>query len=226
MSLLQRPSLFALVTSLTACALASQRDDPRSSLDASFVWEEGKVTLSGSHCVSEAGTSQQCTGEMVLMVDGPNKTAPIRLSKMLLDSSNPLHVGVIDQSVNSRSPSIVISDFDADGIEDVAVAVDRQGGYGRTSYAFFLRRGANWQQSPEFEALTAGRLGLPIRSGNTLTANGKSGCCEHWEETYRIEDGLPVVSERTTHYSLPDGTTNVETIRGDKARARASGDER
>jgi len=170
------------------------------------------VVLEGAECRETAGLGRVCDGAMRLQVD---EEPVLRLAAPLLLDEVPLAVGPVDASLNARGASIVVADIDGDGREDVSLATSRDGGYGRTAYAIHLRRGNDWAYSRAFSALTEARMGLPMREGPWLVARGKSGCCVHVEERYRVIEGEPRLAQTWTETSLEDGRTKTEVLLGE-----------
>lgn len=178
-----------------------------------FEYDGRWVELRGGRCVEAPGRDTECVGAMQLTVDADSP--PIELTALLLNREAPLALGPITGTLNQRAPSIVLADFNEDGSGDVAVAVDRQGGYGRSAYAIHLRDGGRWRYSEAFSAMTRARMGLPIREGGWLVARGKSGCCIHVDERYRIENGLPRLVQTWTERARQDGDVKVEVFLGE-----------
>lgn len=189
-----------------------------------FVASGREVLMEGATCVAQPGGDDLCTGDIAIRVAGLESLPPVRVREVLLRKESPLHVGEGPLAKPGATPTFALVDYDRDGLEDLAVAVDRLGGYGQLSYAIHLRRADGWALSPEFSALTEGRMGLPRREGDAWVASGKSGCCEHWDESYDVIDGKPILRETAVTTSNADGTTATKVLRGEAALARARGE--
>lgn len=190
----------------------------------SFSANGRSVLLEGASCEEESSLLSICTGDVRLTLVGAEALGSIRLREVVLTSEYPLHVGEGALAKAGATPSFAIVDYDRDGLEDLAVAADRLGSYGQLSYFIFLRRPDGWVLSPEFSALTEGRMGLPRRQGDFWVAFGKDGCCRHWEERYELIAGKPVLREAEITTSNPDGTTTTEVIRGEDAKLELRGE--
>lgn len=183
-----------------------------------------EVLMEGAACVAQPGGAELCTGDITIRVVGLESHGVVQLREVLLTNEFALHVGEGPLAKPGATPSFALVDYDRDGAEDLAVAVDRLGGYGQLSYAVYLRRVDGWVFSPEFSALTEGRMGLPRREGDAWVASGKSGCCEHWDERYDVIDGKLALRETVVTTSNADGSTATEVLRGEAALARARGE--
>ena len=180
--------------------------------------------MAGATCAAQPGGYGLCEGDIAISVAGEPSLPPIKLREVLLAKEFPLHVGEGDLAKSGATPSFVLADYDRDGADDLAVAVDRLGGYGQLSYAIYLQRDDRWVFSPDFSALTEGRMGTPRREGDAWVAFGKSGCCQHWEERYDVVEGKPVLRDVTIATSNADGSTKTEVLQGDDATAHVRGE--
>ena len=190
----------------------------------SFSANGRSVLVEGASCEEESSLLSICTGDVTVTPVGAEALGAIRLREVVLTSEFPLHVGEGALAKAGATPSFAIVDYDRDGLEDLAVAVDRLGSYGQLSYFIYLRRPDGWVLSPEFSALTEGRMGLPRRQGDVWVAFGKDGCCRHWEERYEVIEGKPVLREAEITTSSTDGTTTTEVVRGEDAKVELRGE--
>jgi hypothetical protein len=183
-----------------------------------------ELSMEGATCAVQPGGYGLCQGDIAISVGEVPSLPPIELREVLLAREFPLHVGEGELEKPGATPSFVLVDYDRDGAEDLAVAVDRLGGYGQWSYSIYLQRDDRWVFSPDFSALTEGRMGTPRREGEFWVAFGKSGCCQHWEERYDVVGGKPVLRDVTITRVSADGSAATEVLRGDEAAAHVRGE--
>jgi FG-GAP repeat len=124
--------------------------------------------------------------------------------------------------------SVQSGDFNFDGRDDLAVAVDNTGPYGGPTYEVLLFRPetGGYEPAPALSALTREYLGMFAVDSQSqrLIASSKSGCCEHSTIELRLSSaGEPVVTNRktikyeaercrvTTERTLATGGTETKT---------------
>ena len=147
-----------------------------------------------------------CAKGVELAVDDSGDTQMLRPAGLHLNARSTVYRGQLDNSVRGASPSIVVSDIDGDGDEDLAVRTGTRGAYGAASYETYLYDAArrDFVLSREFSELTVGKNGLFSIEAGKLHTSSKSGCCVHSRQTYAVKNGKPELIEET----IEDATAN------------------
>lgn len=149
--------------------------------------------------MEETETLQHCTGEVELVVQAGGRAAQrIMLSSFFFDSAASLYRGPLHSGVALHRHSLMLSDVNNDGVEDLLVWTGKEGAYGGPSFDVYLMRPATGQfeRSEGYSELTVGYNGLFTVDGNHIKVVASSGCCLHVFETYEIRQGEPVLIER------------------------------
>lgn len=103
---------------------------------------------------------------------------------------------VTEKLVYSKQAVIEIGDFNFDGMEDVAICNGRYGNYGARSYDVYLssKSAGKFVHNEGLSELGVNYMGLFTvdKKKKTLNVYGKSGCCWHVEEEYKVVNNRPV----------------------------------
>lgn len=115
---------------------------------------------------------------------------------------------------------LIYEDVNFDGRKDLVLRNGHMGCYGGPSYDVYLA-GANhdFTHSDAFTEIASSYCGLFVvdEDAQQLHAMSKSGCCEHFYDTYQVQDNKPVLHESRTelvvgaHYL----EHHITTINGD-----------
>ena len=154
-----------------------------------------------------------CEGKVTYTLFKKNSATEFQVFK-LPDTSFML--GENDQpSVNitrlyDEQSAVNFSDYNFDGIDDLALCDGRNGGYGMPSYQIYLfsQRAGRFILSEEFTELSQeGRLGMFERDvrRKRLRTSSKSGCCLHMTEEFIVVNNRPKrVLEIVEDAMIPD----------------------
>lgn len=174
-------------------------------LDASrqvvLVAGNSSISIRAPKCIEEVETLKYCSGEIELLIQIEGKaTQRIVASSLFFDSSASLYRGPLHAGAEVHRHSLILSDVNNDGIEDLLVWSGKEGAYGGPSFDVYLMRASTGQfeLSKEYSELTIGYNGLFEVDGNLIKTVASSGCCMHIFETYEIRQGKPVLVERVT----------------------------
>lgn len=98
-----------------------------------------------------------------------------------------------------------VGDFNFDGQEDVAICDGHNGSYGMPSYRVYLSSHGKFVYSAPFSKLGQVNLGMfsVDKKRRTLETFNKSGCCEHFRQTFKIVQGRPKLIEDVAEYYDP-----------------------
>jgi hypothetical protein len=154
-------------------------------------------------CEKELADTDICEGEATLSVYPKGRTK----EKQVLSFANVsvVRLAADELLVNSAElgdyqSSLVLSDFNFDGHEDLAVQVGQDGPYGGATFQVFLYqpRQGKFKLSESLSALTKENLGLFQRdeARKRIATFTKSGCCYHVTQEYEFVGSNPVVVTR------------------------------
>ena len=163
---------------------------------------DSSISIRALKCMEETETLQHCIGEVELLVQAGGRPAQrIVLSSFFFDSAASLYRGPLHSGVVLHRHSLILSDVNNDGVEDLLVWTGKEGAYGGPSFdVYLMRTTGQFELSEEYSELTVGYNGLFAVDGNLIKTVASSGCCMHVFETYEIrqnEEAL-VLIERVT----------------------------
>lgn len=129
-------------------------------------------------------------------------------------------VSVNVQELPYGEQSVLIqSDFNLDGIPDLALMDGQFSCYGGPSYQVFLGSADGLEHSDAFTELAQNYCGMFSVDEKTreISVFTKSGCCWHEFSTYGLKDGQPVLNERVAiSHDDPNGfVTETRTVQRD-----------
>lgn len=96
----------------------------------------------------------------------------------------------------NKQSAVDVGDYNFDGMEDVAICNGRYGNYGARSYDIYLssKFAGKFVHNEALSELGVNYMGLfnVNKKKKTLSVYGKSGCCFHIEEEYKVVNNRPV----------------------------------
>ncbi len=170
--------------------------------------ESGRMTLSAGDmrfelsapsCRPVSDGLSVCEGNVQLTAthaDGASQT--LRPAALYLNQRATLYRGAVAQRDRRASQSIIVSDVNGDGRDDLALWTGTRGGYGGASYDIHLFDATKktFVRSAAFSELTVGRDGFFAIVDGRIRTTSKSGCCLHTEEFHVVEKNAPKLVER------------------------------
>lgn len=115
--------------------------------------------------------------------------------------------------------TILIRDFNFDGMEDVAICNGNQGNYGARSYDVYVssRSAGKFVNNPFISELgQTGTIGVDAKN-KTLSIGAKDGCCLHVTEEYKVVNNRPVKVKIITRRLVNDKwQTSVRHVEREK----------
>ena len=122
----------------------------------------------------------------------------LRPAALYLNERATLYRGDVAQRDRRASQSIIVSDVNGDGRDDLALWTGTRGGYGGASYDIHLFDATRntFVRSAAFSELTVGRDGFFTIVDGRIRTTSKSGCCLHTEEFHVVEKNAPKLVER------------------------------
>lgn len=157
---------------------------------------------------------QHCeSGCEITISRGDAPPQKITLGSLYLDTQATFLRGSLVEG-EGKGHSLVVTDVDGDGQEDLIVWTGLEGAYGGPSYDVYLyRSGGGYIHSQEISDLTLGASALFTIEAGRLKVPSKDGCCFHAYDTYELSDGVPTLIERITEDSSGEGPPVVRTQR-------------
>lgn len=139
-----------------------------------------------------------CEGKAAFTLFKKNSTTPFQV--LNLPETWFMHGDNDQPSANlsrlyDEQGAVSFSDYNFDGIEDLALRDGRNGIYGSASYQIYLfsRKTGKFFNSPEFTTLAQDGLGMfeVDRKRKVLRVLSKSGCCLHMSQEYSVVNNRP-----------------------------------
>lgn len=144
--------------------------------------------------------------------DGARQT--LRPAALYLNERGTLYRGSTAQRDRRESQSIIVSDVNGDGRDDLSLWTGMRGGYGGASYDIHLFDPARkaFVRSAAFSELTVGRDGFFTIMDGRIRTTSKSGCCLHTEEFFVVEKNAPKLVERIVEDATADRAAPKRTV--------------
>lgn len=89
-------------------------------------------------------------------------------------------------------------DYNFDGKEDIAIQTGNDGPYAQPSYHIYLASEKGFRYSAPLTGLSGESLNSLEVDGDLLATSGKSGCCVHYRNWYRVVNDKPVPLRKVT----------------------------
>lgn len=186
--------------------------------------ESGRMTLSAGDmrfaltapsCSPVSDGLSVCEGSVQLTAtraDGVSQT--LRPAALYLNERATLYRGAVAQRDRRASQSIIVSDVNGDGRDDLALWTGMRGGYGGASYEIHLFDATKntFVRSAAFSELTVGRDGFFTIVDGRIRTTSKSGCCLHTEEFHVIEKNAPKLVERIVEDATGNRASPTRTV--------------
>lgn len=174
-----------------------------------------RFALSAPSCRHVSDGLSVCEGNVQLTAtraDGASQT--LRPAALYLNQRATLYRGAVAQRDRSASQSIIVSDVNGDGRDDLALWTGTRGGYGGASYDIHLSdaAGKTFVRSAAFSELTVGRDGFFTIVDGRIRTSAKSGCCLHTEEFHVVEKNAPKLVERIVEDATANRAAPTRTV--------------
>ncbi len=174
-----------------------------------------RFALSAPSCRPVSDGLSVCEGNVQLTAtraDGASQT--LRPAALYLNQRATLYRGPVAQRDRRASQSIIVSDVNGDGRDDLALWTGTRGGYGGASYDIYLSdaAGKTFARSAAFSELTVGRDGFFTIVDGRIRTTSKSGCCLHTEEFHVVEKNAPKLVERIVEDATGNRAAPTRTV--------------
>ncbi|WP_419744911.1 XAC2610-related protein [Xanthomonas phaseoli] len=159
------------------------------------------VSIKAQGCIEDSPGVVLCNRSPVVKVWFPGiEPIALELEALYVDSNSTFYHGPLDDNYKKNRHSIILTDINGDGHEDVVVWSGKEGNYGGPSYSVYLFDAAKkhlvFNQS--LSDITVMANGLFSVKVNVLTSTSGDGCCIHVFDTYEIKNNEAVLIERLT----------------------------
>jgi uncharacterized protein YecT (DUF1311 family) len=191
-------------TNSTAAVTANASLDAKGRLRVSLA--EMTVGVRAANCERVTEALVRCRKNVELTLSGGSaREQRLDLAELYVRSRATAYRGPLVEG-GVAGHSIVLSDIDGDGNEDLAVFSGMGGAYGGASYDVFLfdKTRRSFVRNEALSKLTLGKSGLFLVVDGNILASSKSGCCLHTTEKYALSKGQLMLTERV----LEDSTGN------------------
>jgi|GEM_PF-382882 len=196
----------------------------KTQIEANAALESGRMTLSAGDmrfalsapsCRPVSEGLSVCEGNVQLTAtraDGGSQT--LRPAALYLNERATLYRGALAQRDRSASQSIIVSDVNGDGRDDLALWTGIRGSYGGASYDIHLFDATKktFVRSAAFSELTVGRDGFFTIVDGRIRTTSKSGCCLHTEEFHVVEKNAPKLVERIVEDATGNRASPKRTV--------------
>lgn len=196
-------------------------EEPRSGRPPS---PETTLHIQGARLSFELQT-QGCDDEMPSVCHGNNMVKirdadrrivdSLGLSTVVVNKKDLLFDGIPDSGFINHGYTLISTDFNADGLADLAVRSGNSAGYGGASYTVFLfdaSRHVLTYSRPLSELTEDPYLGLFRVEAGRIRVATKSGCCDSEESVYVVDGIAPrLVQQATKRTSADTGAITVTT---------------
>lgn len=151
-----------------------------------------------------------CSGDTYVRVTRGGASQSVMVTSLYIDRDATFYRGPLDASYKQNGHSIVMTDVDGDGLEDLILWTGKEGAYGGPSYDVLLmsKEDGEYYASPALSELTVGANGLFSVDKGRLMLSSSDGCCMRVFETYEFRNGEPTLVERRTE-ETKEATTDV-----------------
>lgn len=158
-----------------------------------------RVQIDGCALTRESDTLTHCEGDTHIRITRDGKEVAVMVTSLYLDSQATLYRGRLGRD-SSKGYSLIVTDVDGDGHEDLIVWTGRDGAYGGPSYdvLLFEPNDGQFYAAPAFSELTVGANGLFSIEDGRLKLTSTDGCCTRYLDTYAVEAREPKLVERIT----------------------------
>ena len=199
-------------TNSTAAVTANAPLDASGRLRVSLA--EMVVDVRAANCERVTEALVRCRKNVELTLSGGSgREQRLGLAELYVNSRATAYRGPLVEG-GVAGHSIVLSDIDGDGSEDLSVFSGMGGGYGGPSYDVFLfdKARRSFVRNEALSKLTLGKSGLfRVVDGNIVAAS-KSGCCLHTTEKYALRKGQLTLAERMVEDSTGNPPAPKRTV--------------
>ena len=159
-----------------------------------------RARIESCRLTRESPTVTRCEDDTYVRIDRDGRHDTVLLTSLYLDSKATLYRGPLDATAAKNGHSLVLTDVDGDGHEDLIAWTGLEGAYGGPSYdvLLFNPTDGTFYGAPALSELTVGANGLFSVEGNQLSLSSTDGCCTRYFDRYVIEKGEPKLIERVT----------------------------
>ncbi|UKR54152.1 FG-GAP repeat protein [Xanthomonas fragariae] len=174
------------------------------------------VLIKAAGCTERSPGIALCNRSVIVEVTFPGGN-PIKVEPeaIYLDSNATLYHGPLDNSYKKNGHSIILTDINGDGHEDLVVWSGKEGNYGGSSYSVYLFDAAQQRLvfNQSLSDITVMANGLFSVKGKILKSTSGDGCCFHVFDTYELNKDEAVLVERVTEDANNPADTKKKTER-------------
>lgn len=172
-----------------------------------------RMRLAAGRCETVSDGLMACGGDVRLDVSMPreNLRQVLNPAKAMVKDDTLAYRGPLPADARPEPHTVVISDVNGDGHEDLLLWSGLEGAYGGPSFDVYLfdPQARGLRHSQAFSDLTVGYTGLFGVDGTRITTDARSGCCTRIHETWSVRNDGPELVERITTESGPGDATTV-----------------
>ncbi|WP_414353553.1 XAC2610-related protein [Xanthomonas campestris] len=159
------------------------------------------VSIRTQGCNEDSPGVMLCNRSPLVDVAFPGvKAISLEPEALYVDSNSTFYHGPLDNTYKKNRHSVILTDINGDGHEDVVVWSGKEGNYGGPSYSVYLFDAVQnrFVFNQSLSDITVMANGLFSVKGNLLTSTSGDGCCIHVFDTYELRKNEAVLIERVT----------------------------
>ncbi|WP_308022353.1 FG-GAP repeat protein [Neisseria oralis] len=165
------------------------------SYNASFNSNGMDVQFSSNQCDTFLERLYECKNASIKILQ--TKQA-LKLNTAWINLDYAVYTGKLDNTYADDKYSIIFSDINGDGINDLIIQSGKKGAYGGPSYNVYLYRKGKFVYNRHLSQLTVGANSLFRINSNILTVGKTSGCCEYNKFSYKLHNNAVKLVRKET----------------------------
>ncbi|GBU09921.1 hypothetical protein AwWohl_10590 [Gammaproteobacteria bacterium] len=154
-------------------------------------------------CTDLKQDSDLCSSNGHITYQAKDKLAPpkiIKLDNIDVNMESLVYNPLLNLKIREESAAgftLVLDDFNFDGLEDIAIRSGNMGGYGGASYTVYLFDPTtnDFLLNSSLSELTEDSSGLFQVINKQLISYSKSGCCDHQTQKFNVINNQAVLVE-------------------------------
>lgn len=165
------------------------------SYDESFKSNGMDIRFSSNQCNVFLEKLYECKNTSIKILQ--TKQA-LKLNTAWINLDYAVYTGKLDNTYADDKYSIIFSDINGDGINDLIIQSGKKGAYGGPSYNVYLYRKGKFVYNRHLSQLTVGAISLFRINSNILTVGKTSGCCEYNKFSYKLHNNAVKLVRKET----------------------------
>lgn len=149
-----------------------------------------EINIYSDKCVNNIESVNVCeNATLTISISKHHSKQNIKLNHIFINTEKTVFSGKLDNNYSDDQYTIILSDVNNDGSEDLIIQTGKEGNYGGPSFDVFIYQKDKKQfiYNKIFSNLTKNAGNLFRTKGDKLYIFSTSGCCERSYLTYKIQ---------------------------------------